>query len=302
MPNTLAHIAVQGVANATWQPARYLPWVLLGCILPDVPWIASRAIRFVDPGIDVVALDLYNTVQATWLFSTLLGIAFAAFARRPVVVGALLAANVLLHLLVDAVEIKPGSGVHLLAPFSWQSLSFDLVWPEHPLIGAATLLGVAAALVIIGAQHVRFRDEKLVFSARRIGVAIAALTAYLVLPLMLSGGPWDADYRSIRTLSLSEIFVGNPIELDRDPIVVRDGEAFVQVYGREFRLLIEQELEGGEIVSLVGHLAAPNAIRADDVHVNLSGLRNAASIVGLLAIAVVWIRLLATSLGRPDRS
>ena len=72
MPNTLAHIAVHGAANASWQPARYLPWVLLGCVLPDVPWIANRVLRAANPAIDVVALDLYCffnemcSVQTAW--------------------------------------------------------------------------------------------------------------------------------------------------------------------------------------------------------------------------------------------
>src|SRR5690606_18296841 len=123
MPNTLAHIAVHGVANLSWRTGRYAPWILLGCVLPDVPWIANRVLRFVSRDIDEVALDLYCVVQASWLFSALLGVAFAAFARRPVAAALMLASNAMLHLLLDAAEIKPGSGVHLLAPFSWRSTS-----------------------------------------------------------------------------------------------------------------------------------------------------------------------------------
>ena len=296
MPNTFAHIAVQGAANLSWQPARYVPWVLLGCVLPDVPWIANRILRFVNPDIDEVALDLYCIVQASWLFSVLLGIAFAAFARRPFVVGALLAGNALLHLLIDAVEIKPGSGVHLLAPFSWQSFSLEWLWPEHPAVTAVTLLGAAAALALLLVPRFRAPDERLVFGPLRFRIALAAIGAYLLLPLPLGGGAWDADYRSIRSLVMSD--VRSPIELDRDPVVVRDGETFVRTFGREFRLITERDVPDGAVVSLVGYLSAPDTIRASDVHVNASGARNAASIAALAVIAVIWIRLLAESLGR----
>jgi len=299
MPNTLAHIAVQGAANAAWQPARYLPWVLLGCVLPDVPWIASRILRFATPDIDVVALDLYCFVQASWLFSALLGAAFAAFARRPLVVGALLAGNALLHLLLDAVEIKPGSGVHLLAPFSWRSFSIEWLWPEHPAVTGVTLLGAAAALAFVLLPRFRAPDERLVLGRARVGVALAALAAYLVLPLPLGKGAWDADYRSIRSLVVGE--VRSRVELERDPVVVRDGAAFVQTFGREYRLIADREVPDGAVVSLVGYLSAPGTIRATELHVNAAGARDAASIAGLAAIAVVWIRLLAASLGPVGR-
>src|SRR5690606_33558089 len=180
MPNTLAHIAVHGAANASWQPARYLPWVLLGCVLPDVPWIANRVLRAANPAIDVVALDLYCFVQASWLFSALLGCAAAAFARRPIIAGAIVSGNALLHLLLDAVEIKPGSGVHLFAPFSWQPVSFDVIWPEHPLVTGVTLLGAVLAVIFLIAPRFRRSTEPLVLSAARIAVATLAVAAYLV--------------------------------------------------------------------------------------------------------------------------
>lgn len=300
MPNTLAHIAVQGVGNVSWRFGRYVPWILLGAVLPDVPWIASRALRFLNPEIDEVTLELYCVVQASWLFSVLLGVAFAAFAKRPVAVALLLAANTLLHLLLDAVEIKPGSGVHLLAPFSWRTTSFAWAWPEHPAVTAVSLLGAAIGIWFLVSP--RFRppaDERLVFEAQRFGVAAGAVAVYLALPLTLVDGPWDADYRSVRSLVTSEISVRNRVELERDPVVRRENLTFVRTFGREYRLIAEDELPDGAVVSVVGYLSAPATIRATEVHVNATGFRDAASAAGLAIVAAVWLRLLAESLRRP---
>ncbi len=296
MPNTLAHIAVQGVANSSWQPSRYIPWVLLGCVLPDITWIANRILRSASPDIDVVALDLYCFVQASWSFSALLAVAFAAFASRPLAAWLVASGNAFLHLLLDAVEIKPGSGVHLFAPWSWQSTSFDLVWPEHPAVTAVTLLGIVVAVALLVLPRFRPPGERLIFAGRRYALALGAVVAYLVLPLHLTDGPWIADYRSIRSLATSEISVRSPVELERDPVTVRDGQPWVQVFGREFRVIADREIPDGAVVSLVGYLSAPTTIRATELHLNDPGPRDLASIAGLLVVAIVWLRLLASSL------
>ena len=46
MPNTLAHIGAQSLLQARSAVPRpsYLGLVWLGCVLPDVPWIASRVL------------------------------------------------------------------------------------------------------------------------------------------------------------------------------------------------------------------------------------------------------------------
>src|SRR5690606_37037023 len=235
-------------------------------------------------------------VQASWLFSVILGVAFAAFARRPVAAALLLASNALLHLLLDAAEIKPGSGVHLLAPFSWRSTSFEWLWPEHPVVTAVTLLGAAVGVWLLVSPRFHPPDERLVFRGPRFAVATSAMAVYLALPLALVDGPWNADYRSIRSLVASEVSIRNRVELERDPIVRRDGETFVRTFGREYRLITDDELPDGAVVSVIGYLSAPATIRATEIHVNAAGLRDVASAAGLLIIAAVWLRLFAESL------
>ena len=84
---------------------------------------------------------------ASLAITLLLAAAIAALTAAPRRVFAWLGLNALLHLLLDATEIKFGNGVHLLAPFSWRMTSFDLVAGESPLYLALTLAGVALVLL-----------------------------------------------------------------------------------------------------------------------------------------------------------
>ena len=45
MPNTLAHLCVQGIATRSLIKDADLKWIYTGCVIPDVPWILQRVIR-----------------------------------------------------------------------------------------------------------------------------------------------------------------------------------------------------------------------------------------------------------------
>ncbi|RMD61072.1 MAG: hypothetical protein D6826_10825 [Alphaproteobacteria bacterium] len=64
MPNTLAHIGVQGLVTRAAVPGVDLKWVCLGAIVPDVPWIARRIAEVVAPGLPPYEVMLYATVQS----------------------------------------------------------------------------------------------------------------------------------------------------------------------------------------------------------------------------------------------
>jgi hypothetical protein len=294
MPNTLAHIAVHGIANAPLGRERFaafLPWVLLAVVLPDVPWILKRVVTTIAPGVDQHVLELYVSVQASLALSLLLAAAAAAFARRPVIVWAVLAANTLLHLLIDAVEIKPGNAVHLLAPFSWRGVALELVWPEHPLVTAATALGTVFAVAVLLVPRFAPTRGTLAWSVRRAGVAAMLSIAYLALPFWLMSGVYDANYRQLQVLMRPAESVGEYVELDRRPVETRDGEAYVNAYGQTLRLVGDGVPDTGN-VSLRGVLAAPDTIRAAELHVNAASFRDAASSAGLLVVGLVWLRVL----------
>ena len=50
--------------------------------------------------------------------------------------------NAALHLVLDALQTKWGSGVHFFAPVSWTSTNWGLFWPESIVTYGLTTLGV----------------------------------------------------------------------------------------------------------------------------------------------------------------
>ncbi len=45
MPNTLAHLAVQGLATRALLPRSDLKWIALGCVLPDLPFVRAGLVE-----------------------------------------------------------------------------------------------------------------------------------------------------------------------------------------------------------------------------------------------------------------
>ena len=146
MPNTLVHFAAQGAASrALWR--RLDPrFLYLGCVLPDLPWILRRAIVAFGVPVDAFDLRLYTMGLASLAITLLLAAAVAVATTAPRRVFAWLGLNALLHLLLDATEIKFGNGVHLLAPFSWRMTSFELLPGESPVY---LLLTIGGALLVL---------------------------------------------------------------------------------------------------------------------------------------------------------
>ena len=64
--------------------------------------------------------------------------------------------GVLLHLLIDACQIKWGNGPHFLVPFDWRLTNFGFFWPEqlpsHLLTALGGLYVIYAFTVPIRAQ------------------------------------------------------------------------------------------------------------------------------------------------------
>ena len=65
MPNTLAHLGIQGVATRAFIRTADVKWIFLGAVIPDIPWILQRLVRGTLPGVDLYELRLYATVQAS---------------------------------------------------------------------------------------------------------------------------------------------------------------------------------------------------------------------------------------------
>jgi hypothetical protein len=299
VPNTLAHIGVQATLNMPVRHQGMLSWVLLACLIPDIPWMLKRILNgyaFVDP----FGLHIYTTVQASLALSALLSLAFALFAGRILLVWLLLSVNCALHLLLDAIEIKPGNGVHLFAPFSWERLRFEWVWPEHWLVTAWTTLGfvVLAVIVLSLAAGRKLPAPELSFTRRRVCGALGIVFIYLTLPLTLLYGPVEEDTRRAALLRNPEYRPGEHIVFDRDRIFTRDGQSvLITSHGVELELIGDGLPESG-IVSIEGRFADEHTVEVSTVHVNRAAFRDWASILGIALVVGIWARHLSSHFGR----
>ncbi len=197
MPDTLAHFGAQILISKAIIQEVDCKWIGLGCLLPDLPWIAQRAVQpfgLVDP----VTVRLYAVIQSSLLFSLLLAAAVSLQAEHSRRVFLLLALNCLLHLLLDPLEIKWGNGTMLFAPFSWQLTQFALFWPED----LPSLLLAAAGLFMfpIAVWQDRKRAIRFISDWRRQLAGAAFLLWYLLLPPALFSGPLRADSHYAATL------------------------------------------------------------------------------------------------------
>jgi membrane-bound metal-dependent hydrolase YbcI (DUF457 family) len=286
MPNTLVHIGIHlPITRGIFRKADP-KWILLGCVVPDLPWIFQRAARVFLPGLDPVDLRLYATVQASLFLCLIFSAGAATLSRRPLQNFAILALGSALHLLLDALQIKWGNGVHFFAPFSWQMAQFGLLWPESPVTGFFTLLGLGV-LVFLGFR--RPRDEAPIRPIRNLplagGGAGLLLAGYFLFPLGLLSGPERANNHFTETLRDKDNRIGKPIQLDRVPW---NPETGIHVFSGDVLKAVGLEDVPADTVSIQGRFVSPNRIEVHRWRRHRAGLRNLASYIGLLGVAGVW--------------
>jgi hypothetical protein len=287
VPNTLVHFAAQGVASrGLWR--RIDPrWIYLGCLLPDVPWILRRAVVGLGLPVDPFDLRLYTMALASLAGTLLLGAALAAVTAAPRLVASVLGVNVLLHLLLDATEVKWGNGVHLLAPLTWRMTSFDLVPGESPLFFGLT---VAGALLVVG-EIARRRPAAVGFDLRpsRLAAAVALLAAYLLFPLPFLGAVEASGSYSVRVLREVAARPGRTVGLDRTAFLATPAGGVVRLWTGESVRATGTVPDHDATVSLYGTFLAPDVLRVDRLFEHRRD-RDWASYLALLLLAAVWLR------------
>jgi hypothetical protein len=248
---------------------------------------------------DPFDLRLYTMALASLAGTLLLAAALAAVTVAPRLVASVLGANALLHLLLDATELKWGNGVHLLAPFSWRMTSFDLLPGDNPVYFVLTLAG----LLLVAWEIARRHPAPLGFDLRlaRIGAAGALLVAYLVFPLPFLGAIEESGSYSVKVLREVEARAGRTVSLDRTAFVATPAGGVVQLWTGE-RVRATGELPGHDAtVSLRGTFVAPEVLRVDRLYVHRQD-RDWPSYVGLLLLGLLWTRPLLPGSGAQKRS
>ncbi|MBU0664207.1 MAG: hypothetical protein KJ990_06635, partial [Proteobacteria bacterium] len=252
-----------------------------------IPWILQRILNFI-PGIDPYTLRLYSLNQASLFFCLFMAAALALSTRRSLHIFLLLSLNCLLHLLLDATQIKWANGVQLLVPFSWSMLRFDWFWPEHISSYAATMAGLL---------FLAFNWRKIAATDLDITRPTAGKTTIILCLLLFYGaGPFlffkhalAADNHFCRTLMAQSDKAGKNIELDRVPFS-SESKSVRPFSGKAFTLHGKLPDKSG-LISVQGYFIDTDTIQVTGYHQH-NHYRAMATSLGLLLIAALWIQSL----------
>lgn len=288
MPNTLGHIGGQG-AISTFLFRHVDPkWVYLGCLIPDFPWILLRITRAILPDLDVYRLRLYFMVMASFFSCLILCAAISVLTTKFRKVFLILGINSFIHLVLDAMQIKWGNGVHLLAPINWNYTRFEFFWPESIPSILLTVLGIIY-IALNWKRGINLSIPLKSLNRQNIIIFILIVMGYLVLPYTLIKYPLQADNFYIQTLMNFDDREGKYIEFDRMNYVPdSDGGILISFAGEKFRA-IGINLDHEETVAVRARFISTRRLEVIEYHILEKGLRDLASYVGILVILVVWI-------------
>lgn len=294
MPNTIAHFAVNGLVSRALISNADLKWIYLACVIPDIPWILQRIIRSLPLALDLYDIRAYCIAQSSFLSCIFLCLALSFLAKQRGKVFLILILGCVLHLLVDALQIKWANGVQMLAPFDWQLFRFDLFWPES----MGTYLLTAAGLVYLIANFTKVIQpncHEFVVSVKSLGIATIFGLIWLALPVSFISSVYQADNHFIATLKNSDNRAGKSIEIDRNTLAhLESGSVLLTSFGET--LAVENvAANDGDLISIQGRFIDNNSIYVENYHVH-SKFRDYAAMFGLACVLIVWLIFIARCL------
>lgn len=296
MPNTLCHIGIQAPLNGIVLQKQDLLWVVIACIIPDIPWITLKLLLS-SGAVSPYEARLYCTAQASFLFALILSGAVALLMRSSAKIFLILTVNCFFHLALDSMQIKWGNGVHIIAPLSWEMFHIDLFWPEF--VGTIILTGVGFSYLLLNWE--KLRKNRIFFTHHRVKLLASffLIAAYLTGPLHFKPQLEAADTYYIATMRNVAERTGKPIELDRARYQASTRKARVYT-GETFTLTGTLPAESGR-VSFRGVFTTPDTIVCSDYH-RSSDYRDYVSLLGLFMACVLLIQSLLFANFRKDKS
>jgi hypothetical protein len=287
MPNTLVHLGIQGFASRAIRPAVDLRLVYLACVIPDIPWIIQRAILFFWPNVDRIDLMLAGGVQSSLLFCLLFCVAIASIALKPWNTFLILSTGSLFHLILDALQIKFGRGVILLAPFDWRPYSLGLIWPEHPLF--YLLAGASLIFVVVTWRTIDHAPLFRRLDLSRYPLAVFLLGTYLLAPIPLSTQLFEKDVYFSRTISDKPGRARHYAEFDRARLLRdEEGRPAIEIFSGEVIPLEGAPVPREGLASVSGTFNERGAFAVKEIHFHPPGVRIVASLIGLSLILLIW--------------
>ncbi len=265
----------------------YLIWVIIACVIPDLPWVILKTLLAIDI-FNPYDLRLYCTAQASLFFCLFLSLALACITPQTGKVMLILGSNCLLHLLLDALQIKWGNGVHLLSPLTWEMFHIDLAWPEQFVAVGFTFFG--AAYLIVNWRRCTSSGIKLqLFTKWKNLTGLIFLVFYLFGPFIFLDKLEQADTYYIQTMRERNLRSGKFIEFDR--IHYSAEEKMLKTFaGEQIGVTGLQPQKSGR-VSFRGHFLTPEIITTDSFHYH-KDFRDLASILGLFMACTLLLQSL----------
>jgi hypothetical protein len=287
LPNTLCHIGIQAPLSGLVLHRNQLIWVIIACIIPDLPWIALKCLIPLEI-FDPYDLRLYCTAQASLFFCLFCSAALACCTARSGKVFMILGSNCLAHLILDSLEIKWGNGVHFIAPYSWTMQHLDRAWPEHPVILGLTLVGL---VVLTSSWNKSAPFSSPLHRPGRIKAAgcFLAFAFYMLGPILFLPQLEAADTYSIHTLRLKKERPGKPIAFDRAHYFAESRT--LQTFAGEHIAVVGSQPQASGRVSFRGHFLTPTSFSSTSHHYHRD-YRDIATLVGLFMACTLLLQSL----------
>ena len=291
MPNTIAHFAINGLFTRAIISQADFKWIYLGCIIPDLPWILQRVVKALPYPVDLYDLRAFCIIQSSFLLCFFVSAACAMLAKKRSKVFLILIIGCLLHLLLDAVQIKWANGVQLFAPLNWSLVRFDFFWPES--VGTYVLMAAGLVYFIFNIKNaIQPNCDEFSISVKSLLLSGFLFLSWLVLPFIFIQSAYVADNHFIDTLKDVQNRTSKNIEIDRNRIVSNEGKVMLKTSFGESIRLDNIQVQQGDLISLQGRFSDNSTIHVNHYHVH-TGFRDIASMLGLLCVLLVWLVFIA---------
>jgi hypothetical protein len=279
MPATLVHMGVQGALLRFSKLGVDVLWIYVGAIIPDVGWILQRILRRLPLEIDTFSILSYAAALTSLLGCLIACAAIASLTTRYKRVFLLLAAGCLIHLLLDAAEVKWANGVLLMAPFSWKQTSWDIFQQD----GAAILAATIGSLIFIGwtwrAGIREINRSMWRLSPRSLSVATGFSLLFFLWPIPVMDAPAKHGLYYIDSIRNVSDRTGKPVELDRARYDHQQHE--IRIFTGETIAVTNFSAPRDTLVSLRGTFQSPQLLDVDDAIIHHPWQRAAAVRAGL---------------------
>ncbi len=286
MPNTLAHLGINGLVTRYVIKQADLLLIYIGAIIPDIPWIFQRIAPSLYPALNLYDLRLYNVIQASFFFCVIFSTALAQFFIDTKRTFIIFSTGSLMHLLLDSFETKWANGVQLFAPFSWELFNAGFFWPENVFVYALTAFGIF--YLIFQWKHALFGSLNFSFkNLRKLVLAFSCFIIYLLLPLLFINYAEEADNHFVKTLRNDKQRIGKYFEIDRGNYVDDSkGDRFITPFNEELKIK-NVNLTSSEIMSIRAKFNSRDEIQILDYHIHSN--RDIFSYIGLGLVLLLFI-------------